>query len=88
MSEAIEAAAKSSLRPLWTALGSSLGCVGTAVPGGTSCQAENTMVHSPPSAPGGMTSAAEMPAAAEVITRSGFGGYDTNSRMTPSVSPP
>ena len=62
MSTAIDAAAKSALRPSATARGSLLGCSGTTVPPGTSCHAEKNMVHSSPAAAGGITSAAVMPA--------------------------
>ena len=61
MSHAIDVAAKSSLSPLATASASRLGCGGTTVPGGTSCQAEKNIVQSSPAAPGGITSAAVMP---------------------------
>ena len=58
-SDAIDAAAKSSLRPLAIASTSWLGCTGTTVPGGTSCHAEKNIVQLSPTSIGGITSAAE-----------------------------
>ena len=61
MSLAMEAAAKSWLLSSEEVPVSLLGCGGTSVPGGTSCQAENTIDHSSPSESGGRTSAAVTP---------------------------